>query len=139
MRHHPCRVRQPAVSHHPGAQTHRIHHFATRLPSPLSRLAVQRPLHRHRSRHRVILVLAPPDPSVAFLPNHHCGNVNIEALQDSAVRLPLSPPRRLPHRLLHQRVIHGFTAALPRHRTLHLGTAPPSPSPTPPAPLELQS
>src|SRR5205807_9217670 len=107
----------------PGAQTHRIHHFATRLPSPLSRLAVQRPLHRHRTRHRVIRVLAPPDPSVAFLPNHHCGNVHIEALQESAVRLPLSPPRRL---------------AAPAYAAPRL-TAPPSPSPTPSAPLELQS
>src|SRR2546430_5995913 len=71
----------------------------TTLFRSLSRLAVQRPLHRHRTRHRVILVLAPPNPSVAFLPNHHCGNVNIEALQDSAVRLPLSPPDRKSTRL----------------------------------------
>src|SRR5256884_5069508 len=121
MRHPAGRVRRPPATPPPAAPPNPTPTFAPRPPSPPSRLALQRPLHRHRTRHGVILVFAPPDPSVAFLPYHHCGNVNIEALQDSAVRLPLRPPRRLPHRLLHQRVIHGFTAALPRHRTLHLG------------------
>ena len=120
VRHDLRRARQPALLHHPRAQADRVDHPARRLPAALARLAVQRSLDRHRSGQGVVRRLAPAHLGVADTANHDGRHVDVQRLQNGAVRGPLDAARPLGDRSLHPAVVNRLPAPRPAHRALHL-------------------
>jgi hypothetical protein len=86
VRHRASGPREPAVLDHSRPQAHRIHHLRAALPD----LAVERPLHHHRPRHRVVRRLAPAHPGAARSPDHDARLIDVEGLQHRLVPGSLS-------------------------------------------------
>ena len=118
--HRPGRPRKPSVADHPGPQTHCVHHPCPRLPPALPRLAVERPLHRHRPSQRVVPRLTPPHARVPQTPDHDRRDVYVERLENRLVGSTLDPARLVRDLPLHLRVIDRLPSSCAAERRPHL-------------------